>query len=79
MPRAAQAVVEQTEAAENLLLTTQGGFRFRAGQWYYVSPCRNCEAMYGLNGNLGRTPLPPGVPAGLPPRTQVPFIPPAEW
>jgi hypothetical protein len=79
MPRAAQSVIDQTGAADNLILATQGGFRCRNGQWYYVSPCRNCEGIFDLNPNLQRSPLPPGVPPGLPPNTQVPFTPPPEW
>jgi hypothetical protein len=79
MPRAVQAVIDQTGAADNLILATQGGFRFRNGRWYYVSPCRNCEGIFGLNPNLQRSPLPPGVPPGLPPNTQIPFTPPPGW
>jgi hypothetical protein len=79
MPRAVQAVMDQTGATDTLILVTQGGFRFRNGRWYYVSPCRNCEGIFELNPNLQRSPLPPGVPPGLPPRTQVPFTPPPGW
>jgi hypothetical protein len=86
MPHAVDALVTNGALPSGPILVTGGGFRCVNGEWYFVTPCRNCVGTMGRNLNLVATPLPPGVqlpagvnPANLPPRAAYPFTPPPGW